>query len=243
MWEIARDKRPLYLLTRQKILNMLEDGALQPGTMLPPITELAERLGVSRLTVREALKTLEEEGVVITRHGVGTSISPNWVFLSDSLNQLQSTSEIVRAHELNVSSEVLKLEEILPDARARQKLDLGPGQGVVLLERLRRADSTPMIYSIDVFPRTLCPTQLDRDDFRGSLFETFRDHFGIQIKQALATIKVEAADASFPRALTEIDVFLLLEQVHYNEASIPVLYSRDYYRSDRFSFNVLRRRS
>ena len=94
---INRRKEPLSVLAKDEILRMLENKEYLPGDMLPSLEEFCKKIGVSRTTLREALKMLEKDGVVTLKQGVGTYVSKGWVFLKDSLNTLRSSSEMLRS--------------------------------------------------------------------------------------------------------------------------------------------------
>lgn len=80
MMSIKGNVRSLFLLVMDKIKSDIETGLLRPGERLPSEAELSKQLGVSRATLREALRLLEEEKIVIRRHGVGTFINSKPVF-------------------------------------------------------------------------------------------------------------------------------------------------------------------
>jgi GntR family transcriptional regulator len=90
MQQIKVDKTPLYLQARQYLLSLVEDGTFQPGEQLPSEADLAVQLGISRPTLREALHNLEQEGLIVRRHGVGTFVSRRTLVLESGLEVLES---------------------------------------------------------------------------------------------------------------------------------------------------------
>ena len=244
MIEIPRDRRPLYLVVKEILLKMIQEGEYSPGHLLPPTAELVKKLGVSRATVREALKVLEDEGIIASRQGVGTFVVRSWVHLSTALNQLQSTTEMAQAWNLKLTNKVMLLDEAPASPELSSKLDVQEGEAVVILERLRFAEDKPVIYSTDIFPRNIIRFPLKREYFEGSLFSLLQEQCGVEISRSLATIIPVPPGGDIGRVLgTKRNVpFLLLEQINYDTSNRPILFSKDYYRGDLFKFQVNRKK-
>lgn len=211
---------------------------------MPPTAELSRNLGVSRATVREAVKVLEDEGIIRSKQGVGIFVARSWVQLSTALNQLQSTTEMAEAWNLKVSSKVTGLSEASASPELASKLGISQGEAVVVLERLRFADDKPVISSVDVFPRSLVRVPLRPEHFEGSLFALLHEQCGVEIARSVATIiPVPPGGEVSKRLEAKRNVpFLLLEQVNYDVSGRPVLFSQDYYRGDLFKFQVIRKK-
>ena len=90
MKRLKTNKMPLSLQVQQHIVDLIKDDTFSPGDRLPSEAEFSVRLGVSRPTLREALKSLEQEGVLLRKHGVGTFISSHTPFMESGLEVLES---------------------------------------------------------------------------------------------------------------------------------------------------------
>lgn len=239
------ERRPLPAQLRDRIWGLVQEEHYRTGDQLPSEQALAARFGVSRATVREALKILEEERLVLCRHGVGRFVAPGSSgVLSEGITRLQSVTEMARDLAIPLSTQVLSLREELPDGVVRTRLNLEPGVAVVVLERVRLTHGEPVIYSVDIFPRTLVVGELQPEAFAGSLLSVMKSGWNTELAYSKAVISAVTLD---PQLSQRIGVsaglpWILLEQVNYNGQDRPILYSKDYHRGDKFQFQVLRRR-
>ena len=245
MTTLREDRRPLPIQVRDRIWETAQSGAFRPGEKLPSEEELAARFGVSRATVREALKILEEEHVILCRHGVGRFLAPDPSgVLSDDITRLKSVTELSRGLGITTSTRVLSLHEEPANETVRERLGLEPGSTAVVLERVRLARREPIIYSIDIFPRRLAVGELRAKDLQGSLVQVMEEQWGTHMTYSKATISAVVLDGALSEriAVPSGMPWILLEQVSYGPQDRPILYSKDYHRGDKIQFRVLRRR-
>lgn len=148
----------------------LVSGA-EPGERLPSEAELCERFEVSRMTARQAVQMVENDGLIERRRGAGTFVRAHPV--PRDLGSPLSFSGSMRARGMSVSSETLEWGEVTPDEDESSALGLEKGDRGYVLERLRRADGTPMAIERVVMPRDLA-LSLEEGFRDGSLHEAFR---------------------------------------------------------------------
>jgi GntR family transcriptional regulator len=237
---VVTDNRPLAARLADLLREAIADGRFQRGEQLPSEEQLSASYRVGRTTVREALKELESEGAVQVRRGRGRFVSSAPPVFRP-ITRLESVTEMLAAQGYTVANRVLSVETREPTGDERDQLGLGGDASVVQLERLRLAEDEPLIYSVDVLPAELVPD---------SLAQAWGESLFVHLEQADLT---PASSVSIFRAshlpedvqdVTGLDPFLpwlLMVQVHLAADGTPVLYSHDYYRGDRFSFEVLRR--
>jgi GntR family transcriptional regulator len=239
-----RDTRSLPQKIREQILDILERGDYRAGDQIPTEHELTERLQVSRSTLREALKTLEEERVLLCKHGRGRFLAVDSSAILESVTRLQSVTEMLKERSLEPQSRVLALEKGPAGERIAKKLRIDPAERVIFLERVRLAEGEPLIYSLDIIPHALTSGPLKKRTFRGSLLKFAEEHWDMYIDYAQTTIRAAQLDPALSETLgLPADLpWIMLEQIHYTEYHKPVLYSEDYHRGDKFSFHVVRRR-
>jgi len=241
---MERDTRTLSVRTRDAILQMLHSEGYQPGDRLPSEQELVQRLGVSRATLREAFKLLEENRVVLCHHGRGRFLAPSPLSIYHPITRLQSVNELMRERSLQTSSRLRCLAEEPATPEVAEALELEPADPVVCLERIRLASDDPVIYSVDVFPRALCPGEVNTEELQESLLDWLERKCQVRIAYSQARISAVHLE---PRLTREMDLprnlpWILLRQVNYTDHNRPVLFSLDYHRGDVFSFHVLRKR-
>ncbi len=241
---LERDTRPLSLRTRDAILHMLRSEGYQPGDRLPSEQELVQRLGVSRATLREAFKLLEESRVVLCHHGRGRFLAPGRTSIYEPITRLQSVTELMRERALQAKSRLCCLVEEPATPEVAKALNLSSADLVVRLERIRSAGEDPVIYSVDIFPRALCPGELDAQELQDSLLDWLERECRVHIAYSQARISAVHLDPDLVREMNlPSDLpWILLRQINYTDHDRPVLFSLDYHRGDVFSFYVLRKR-
>lgn len=239
------DRRSLAVQLRDRIWEMIQEGDYPPGERVPSEQELAVRFGVSRATVREALRILQEERVIISRHGVGHFVAPDpSSILSEEITRLNSVTEMARERGLAIGTHVLSLREEEPEDNVQEHLGLTPGDTVVVLERVRLAQGEPIIYSVDVFPRRIVVGELQPEEFAGSLLSIMEGKWNASLAYAKTVISAVNLDPLLSQRIGAPGkvAWILMEQVNYDAQDQPILYSKDYHRGDKFQFRVLRRR-
>jgi len=237
---VSADSRPLAVRLADLLREAIAEGRFRRGEQLPSEEQLSVSYRVGRTTVREALKELEGEGAVQVRRGRGRFVSSAPPVLRP-ITRLESVTEMLAAQGYAVSSRVMSVQTREPTENERDQLLLAGEARVVQLERIRLARDEPLIYSADVLPAAFVPESLTRA-WDESLF------VHLEAANLTPTSSVTVFRAShLPEAVQEaagLDPFLpwlLMVQLHLAEDGTPVLYSHDYYRGDRFSFEVLRR--
>lgn len=232
-------RRPLALEVYAALRERLTRGDYAPGERLPSEAELAKAFGVSRVTVREALRLLQRDGLVKARHGRGHFVLGHGL-IREPVTELRSVTELVTSLGYSIETEVLAFAA----ERAGEHADafgLDADASVTRVERLRSSGGTVLIYSTD-----LVPTHLLADADRvpdGSLVAAL-DAGGVRIARAHTTIRAATVPRSISRraGLAPSLPWLQLEQLHFDDNDRPALWSLDYHRGDRFEFNVLRQR-
>ncbi len=221
--------------------RQLEDGVWPPGTRLPGEVRLAETYGVSRATIRTALRSLESRGLTATRHGSGTYATGASPGIHADLRHLDSMTATIRRVGA-VPSMIYRRRELAPaDAEQARHLDLHEGDPVFVTERELRADDTPVAFSYDVLPGTILPDDLAPETIEGSLYELLRS---IGVDVAWATAEVHAATGGHIGwgERPSDAVYVLLDQVHRTIDGNAVAWSRTYYLEGRFRFSLVRTR-
>jgi DNA-binding GntR family transcriptional regulator len=231
---------------REEVRDRIRDGRFAEGLQLPPEVELATSLGVSRTTLREALLQLEQEGLLIRRHGHGTFVR-SAARLRGSLNENLSATEVIRGHGMNPGTSHARMERVAVDDDVADRLRLEHGADVLRLERVRTADGRPVIFTVDVIPaRFVRDAGLDPSallDPGLSLYRLYAERLGRSITDGQAWIRLTRAEAEVAERLgiPTGSPILRLEQVDATAEGEPVLFSVESYVGDTFEFNVHRR--
>lgn len=234
----------LYLLVKDEILGYIQENKIVAGSLLPAESELTGRLGISRGTLREALRVLEEEGVVRRKQGLGTFVCDTSDVIRSSLDLNESVSEMIIGKRMRPGSRDTKIEKIEATSKLAEKLGLKQGAPVISLTRVRTADDVPIAYTIDYLPMHIVPDTFLTDFDGSSIYTYLEEQLGVELTNSLLEIKSLKAPATIARFLDIKPgaLLMLLKQTDRNTQFVPVLYSEEYFVADRFEFTVYRRR-
>jgi GntR family transcriptional regulator len=225
---------------RDELLEEITSSQLEPGTKLPTEGELSKRFGVSRATVREAVRGLVEAGYVTRRRGSGSYVAERRRMphgLDSTLSYL-AMIESAGAHAgMRVLDAVFEQCE-----KTDSPLHLSTGDMVLAVKRVRTADGQPVIYSRDRIPARLLRTDLDLQNLDPSLFALLRSS-GHAADHATATLRA-VASTSFTAKVLGVrrgKPLLYIEEVDYDRDGTPVMLSREWHVSEAFDVRVNRR--
>jgi DNA-binding GntR family transcriptional regulator len=238
----ARRRPSLVEQVRESLLADLTTGRLGPGAKLPNETELAERFMVSRSTIREAVGGLMGAGYLARRHGSGTFVTA----LPRTRHRLETTvsyTGMIRDSGHEPSETVVSRCEREPADVERDALDLGQGERLIEVERVRLADGRPVIYSRDRIPVGLLTEPSDAA--LGSSLYRILAEARHPVTSASAQLIPTVADARLSRLL-EIKrgtPLLHIDQVDYDERGRAVMLSSEWHVTDVFQLMVNRRAS
>ncbi len=230
---------PLYCQLKDTLKAAIERGKLKPNDRLPPETELAQLFQVSRMTVRQALIELENEGFIRRRQGQGTFVAERK--FRQSLLRLTSFTEDMQSRGLKAGARVLSVKVISGDENLMQRFEAAPDEQFVRLERIRLADGEPMALEISFLRRKFCPRIEEIDFTDRSLYVTLREEFGLELGWASQTIEAKLADEYEAKVLgVPVGVPLLLMQriTYLADGLTRIEYVRSSYRGDRYQLYV-----
>ena len=240
-----RDRRPLSAQVRDRLEDAIREGDLRPGARLPGEHELAERLAIGRSTLREALRLLEQDGVIEVRHGKGRFVSALAALKAERpVTEFESVTEMLAGLGYTVRNRVLRLEVVRATAKQARELQLERGRSVIALERLRLHGDEPLIYSVNIIDRQLVPGELDEHDWSSSVLELLAA-FGFNVVSSAATIGAQPLPEKGPAMLADLanEPWLCITETCVTDEGRPVLHAVDYHRGDIFAFHVVRQRS
>jgi GntR family transcriptional regulator len=211
------------------------------GEQMPTEAELVATYGVSRATVREALKTLTNQGLIITRRGRGSFVASDSTIRA-GMQELSSITSTIR--DMGQTPEMIYHHRLLRPATAeeREAFDLAEDDPEVLdIQRKILADGRVVCYSYDVLPRWVFPPDFKPDDLTGSVFAFLGDHDGPKPLRALAKVHAVAhPDVAWDEDYDDDQLFVLLDQMHYDDRGRPFMHTTGYFVEGRFNFTVVR---
>lgn len=217
-------------------------GSMAAGDRLPSEPDLARRLGVSRATLREAMRTFEVQGLIRRRQGSGTFVVGQLPVLEAGLEVLESIETMAVRRGLEVSVSDLRIESLPADAEVAAELGVAAGTQLTRVRRVMRENARPVAYLADTLTSaTLKPEQLG-PDFKGSVLDYLLER-GDSVTVSKAAITAVAAPAEVAKALQiqRGDVLLQLVSKLYRPDGTVVDYSWSYFIPGYFNFHVVRR--
>lgn len=235
---------PLAQQVVNEILTGIERGVLAgENGLLPSETELCRRFEVSRATVREALSRLEQRGVVIRRHGVGTFLAPSGAILEAGLERLESLTTIAHRMGLETSTSEVELVERAASALEAAALNLQPDAPVLSVTRVICTAQKPFAYLIDVLPTACLPKAAIPPDFTGSVLDLLITRSDPPVQYSRTDILTDIADTLIARKLNlhPGELVLKLEAQLYARDGRVVDASLSYFVPGFFRFRVMRR--
>ena len=233
-----RPGKSIGLQARDAVVEMIARLELKAGDKLPSEAELTQAFDISRPMLREALRLLEQDGVLRTEHGRGRFLSAaGSLHVMRPITAYESITVMLRELGYEPKTTVLSLRECSASEDEPAALALGsaPGDRLVIIERLRAQDGQPLVYSIEAVPRDFLPPDLDSSSLTGSLNELLKRQ---QRQPRMSSASVSAT--RLPRDIARsLDVspnmpWLLITETCLTEEGVPAVHARDFHRGDLF---------
>ncbi|GAA2251492.1 GntR family transcriptional regulator [Streptomyces ruber] len=224
---------PLYYQLARQLEAAIEQGALGPGSLLGNEIELAGRLGLSRPTVRQAIQSLVDKGLLVRRRGVGTQVVHSQV---KRPMELTSLYDDLQAAGHSPGTRVLTVEKRPAPAEAAAALGIAEGTPVHYVERLRLAHGEPVAYLTNHVPEGLLGLDHERLEATG-LYRLMRGA-GITLHSARQSVGARGATPEEAARLAEPEgaALLTMRRTAYDDTGRAVEHGAHVYRASRYSF-------
>ncbi len=227
---------------REDLAARIASGKLATGQRLPPEPQLAEELGVSRPTLREALRSLEDDGFLTRRRGAGTYVTPRQR-LHNNLDVNFGVTAAITASGMEPGTAWSEVKRAKADSDTAGSLGIEPGDEVLILERVRTADGKPVVFSRDIAAVSVVGDDAFEKADEGSVYDLIFSRTDRGVHQGIVTLEPAKADRRLAKALdVPVGTLLLyLRQVDYDREGAPLLLSHEHHVADAFEFSVVRR--
>lgn len=226
---------PLHLIVAGRLQEMIESGRIPVGDRLENEIDLAERLGISRPTMRRALQHLVDRGMVVRKPGFGTQVVQPSVRRPVELTSLYD--DLAKSGR-KPQTKVLSLKIIPADDAMAQALRIAPRTEVTAIERLRTANGEPLALLYNVVPVHV--TRLDKAELeRRGLYEVLRLASALP-RTATEVIGARVATAAEARVLGDKRgaALLTMTRTAWNAVGQGIEYGSHIYRADRYAFEL-----
>ena len=231
----------------QRVANALRDqivsGQLEAGTKLIPEARLATELGISRPSLREAIRLLDHDGLLVVKHGVGTFVSQEAKVVGP-LELMQSMSQLIRKAGGQPRHRDLSVTLVEPSAHVAHELAVGDGVRVGMISRVRLMDDVPFVLAHEYVALGDAPRNFETlRQFDGeSLYEFLRSRFGVSISHSMARISAIVADTATGKQLNlrKGAPLLAMHELHYDQDNRPVLLTINHHNTQVVEFTTVR---
>jgi len=233
-----RSNIPAYQRIQGAIRKRIDAGHLRPGDPVSSERDLAKMHQVSLMTARHALATLEHEGLVERRRGIGTFVATPKIHF----NKLMSYTEQMAARSLTAASKILSLKAIETEPEVAARLSLPADEPLIELKRLRHAADEPFALETCYLSQKEFPGILSAPLGRESLFAVLERNYSVKLGYADEEVDATAADPEIADLLgiPRRDPLLRIRQVIFSSGGKAIIYVLGLYRSDRHNL-VIRR--
>lgn len=218
-------------------------ASAEAGDRLPPEPELARSMGVSRATLREAMRSFEAQGLLMRRQGIGTFVvEKNGVF-ETGLEVLESLETIAERSGLQVSMGGLQVEELEASAEIARSFKCAEGDAFVRVTRVFNSKERPVAFLRDTLPQSVLSSRDLTGGFTGSVLDLLIKRMNSQLGLSHTEIQAVSANSEAARALKiqRGDVLLLLEANLHSQKGDVIDYSQSYFLPGYFRFYVNRK--
>lgn len=213
-----------------------------PGARLPSEPDLAADLGVSRATLREAMRTFETQGLIRRRQGAGTFVVGKPPVIEGGLEMLESMLTLAHRTELKIGPGPVSVERVQADEETARALTVLPTTRLIRVSRTMRADLRPVAYLVDILPEEVLRPEELREKFSGSVLDYL---LGRGDPLSVSRTEITASNASAEVAkMLEIqrgDVLLQFTAKLLSVSGKVVDYSHSYFVPGYFKFHIVRK--
>ena len=229
---------------RTRLLHDMRAGIYASAQRLPRESVLAGNLGISRTQLRDILASLEREGFITRRHGVGTIINRHVLEVQTRMDIETEFLDMIRRSGYEPAVAYVRAWDSRADEHAARQLRVPEGAPVLRAARLCTADGRPAIYCEDVIPRALIRRDFTLEELRRPIFDFLQECCGVSPYLDLTDLRPVTADD----ALAEIfslpvgSPLLFMDEVDYDIDGRPVLCSREYFADGFFRHTVVRKK-
>lgn len=229
---------------RAQLLSSMREGEYAASERLPRESVLAEKLGISRTQLRDILASLEREGFISRRHGVGTLINRHVLNVETRMDIEVEFLDMIRQSGHKAAVAFVRVSDGTADETVAARLQIPEGAPIIRIARLCTADGKPAIYCEDIIEKSIARTGYTIRDFKLPIFHFLQQFCGVIPYMDLTDVRPTAADA----ALGEIfgvpmgTPLLNMDEVDFDIDGHPVFYSNEYFIDGVFHLTVMRKK-
>lgn len=233
---------PIYYQIKQTIKNWIINKEFSPGEKIPSENELAEKFNVNRLTIRQAIAQLTQEGFLESRRGEGTFVTENENLINSfNLETMGFMDDLFYQQISKIKIKSVVMNRVVPPKLIKEKLELNSDEKeVVQIKRVRILKEKLFTYTINYLPLAIGARMTEKDLYERPLLQILEQDMGIRFTEAVQKIEASFADKEVAEKL-EIasgSPILFVERIIYTQKHNPVEIFQSSYRGDLYNFTV-----
>ena len=231
-----KSKIPLHFQVEELLRKMVAAPQFKEGAFFPKEVELANRLGVSRNTLRQATNKLQHEGLITRRKGVGTKVADKKP-LTTGLDHWYSFTEEMREKGIHVTNFELKIEWVIAEKKLTDFFNIPKNTKVLKLSKLKGTAGDTIVYFESYFHPRIGINE--KDDFDIPLYTMLERNYGVVVIRSSENISARlAGEIGRKLKIAGSQPVLLRERFVYAVGDRPIEYNLGYYRSDKFIYSI-----
>ena len=226
---------PIYIQIHNQMRKDIENGIWKVGDRIPSERDLAVQFKVSRMTLRQAVQTLVDEGILERKVGSGTYVSSKKV--QEIMVGIASFTDIMLSQGRTPTSKTISYHVKPASVSEAENLKLAEETMVLRMERIRYADDIPICFEVATIPFNLVEN-LSKQEITRSLYRALEEEKGLHVGHAEQTISAMLASEKIADylAIKRGQAILRLKQISYSKTGLPFEYVRTQYVGERFEF-------
>ncbi|MDR2955489.1 MAG: GntR family transcriptional regulator [Prevotella sp.] len=230
-----QSKLPLHVQVEELLRELISLPEYQNGNFLPKEVDLANNLGVSRNTIRQATNKLEYEGLLIRKKGVGTKVASQ--MMSTNLSMWYSFTKEMESRGIRASNLYLKADTVKADEKLATFFNIKEGTPLARLSKLKGVEGEPIVFFVSYFhPRIIINEQ---DNLEKPLYQLLKEKFSISVVRSAEHISAcKAGEHAEMLKTSKNEPILFRERFVYDPGDRPIEYNVGYYRSDKFVYSI-----
>ena len=232
---------PIYYQVKQTIRNWILSKEFNPGDKIPSENELADKFNVSRLTVRQAISQLMQEGFLFTKKGEGTFVTDDKKLINSFGLEFVGPLDGLFYQVSKPKTKSAKITKMAVPRLIKEKLELGKDdEEIVQIKRVRFLEKKPFSYTINFLPTQVGERIEKKDLYKKPLLQIIQQDLGIRLNEALQTIEASFSNQEVSEKLGIVSgsPILFTERIMYDKKRKPVVLSQSSYRGDSYQYIV-----
>jgi GntR family transcriptional regulator len=240
--KFSLDTRSLYMRVEEALDELIK--GCQAGDRLPSEADLAHQMSISRATLREVLRTFDERGLIVRKHGLGTFVTGKQTLIESGLEVLESLDSMAERLGYQISIRDVTMQQQAADAVIAKQLDIPVGDPVLVITRTRIKDDFILAYMYDAIAVSLIDQEDLQKQFAGSVLDYLRSRMPAALPfWAQANLQAVPAPTDLQKKMKvpQGTALLLLEEKLFSADNRVINYSQNYYLTSHFLFHIIRR--